>query len=65
MGAFLIGIGRVICIIFILLLGVLVWKTAEYFNSLPKYDKNSPLLAWDTLVLFLMMIYLLIKAVLM
>ena len=55
--------GRVLCILFIAVLGILVWKTAEYFNTLPKEDKNAPLLAWDALMLFLMMIYLAVRLV--
>lgn len=55
--------GRVVCAILIFILAVLVWKTAEYFNTLPDSNKVKPLLAWDVLALFVMLIALIIKLV--
>lgn len=55
--------GRAVCILFIAVLAVLIWKTAEYFNGLPEKDKNKPLLAWDVLMLFLMLIFLVLRLI--
>lgn len=55
--------GRVVCAILIFILAVLVWKTTEYFNTLPDSNKVKPLLAWDVLALFVMLIALIIKLV--
>ena len=55
--------GKVVCILFILVLAVLIWKTAEYFNRLPKHDKNAPLLAWDVLMLFIMLVSLIMRLI--
>ena len=49
-------LSRVIWIIFSVILSVLIWKTAEYFNSLSEKDKHKPLLAWNTLMMFIMLI---------
>jgi SNF family Na+-dependent transporter len=56
-------VGKVVCILFILVLSVLIWKTAEYFNGLQKTDKHTPLLAWDVLVLFITLCYFAVRLV--
>lgn len=38
------------------ILTVLIWKTAEYFNTLPKDNKHRDLLSWDILMLCCMLI---------
>jgi hypothetical protein len=55
---------KLLWIILGIILAVLVWNTAEYFNRLPENDKNKPLLAWDTFVLLFMFIYSVIKLML-
>ena len=55
--------GRVVCALLVFVLAVLVGKTVEYFNGLPEKDKNKPLIAWDTLMLFLMLIFLVVRLV--
>lgn len=55
--------GRVLCILFSVILSILIWKTAEYFNGLPEKDKNKPLIAWDVLMLVLMLIFLVVRLV--
>jgi hypothetical protein len=55
--------GRVVCTLFIAILAVLIWKTAEYFNRLPENDKNKPLIAWDVLTLFLILVYLVVRLI--
>ena len=55
--------GRVVCAILIFVLAVLIGKTVEYFNGLPEKDKIKPILAWDVLMLFLMLIFLVMRLV--
>ena len=57
----LIVVSKVISSILIFVLSVLGWKTVEYFNRLPENDKHKPLLAWDVLMLFIMLIYLVLR----
>lgn len=40
MASILVIAGKVVCILFIIVLAVLIWKTAEYFNGLPEKDKK-------------------------
>lgn len=61
----LIFAGRVVSILVIVVLAVLIWKTAEYFNTLPEKDKNKSLLAWDVLMLSVMLIVLVAKLAVM
>ena len=63
MDSILLIAGKVVCILFIVILAVLIWKTAEYFNRLQEKDKNKPLLAWDVLMLFLMLIFLVVRLI--
>lgn len=49
-------IGKLLCILFIIVLVVLIWKTGEYFNRLPVTDSDRPLIAWDWLMLLCMLI---------
>lgn len=65
MGNVLIFAGRVVGILVIVVLAVLIWKTAEYFNTLPEKDKNKALLAWDVLMLSVMLIALVAKLAVM
>lgn len=61
----LIFAGRVVSILVIVVLTVQIWKTAEYFNTLPEKDKNKSLLAWDVLMLSVMLIVLAAKLAVM
>lgn len=56
-------VGKALCILSVVVLAVLIWKTAEYFNKLPETDKNKPLIAWDVLMLFLMLMFLVYKLI--
>lgn len=47
---------KIVWILYSVVLTILIWKTAEYFNSLPENDKHKPLLAWDALMLSCMLI---------
>ena len=49
-------IGKLLCILLIIVLVVLIWKTGEYFNRLPVTDNDRPLIAWDWLALLCMLI---------
>lgn len=55
--------GRVLCILFSVILSILIWKTAEYFNGLPENDKNKPLMAWDVLMLTIMLVFLVVRLI--
>lgn len=56
-------IGRILCVLFSVILSVLIWKTAEYFTMLPDTDKHKPLIAWDMLMLFLMLALLIVRLI--
>ena len=56
-------VGRSLCVAFSLVIAGLAWKTVEYFNKLPETDTNKPLIAWDTLMLFCMLIFLVVRLI--
>lgn len=60
---FLLIVSRALCTLLTAVLAVLVWKTGEYFNKIPEADRSKPLLAWDLLVLIMVLCYLLYKLV--
>lgn len=55
--------GRWVCIFLIVVLTVLIWKTMEYFNQLPEKEKAKPVIAWDVLMLFLMLVFSVVRLV--
>ena len=55
--------GKILCILCSVILAVLVWKTAEYFNGLPERDKSKSLIAWDVIALFLMLVVTVIQLI--
>ena len=55
MSNFLEVANKLVNIISIVTLVVLVWKTAEYFNWLKNGDKGKTLIAWDCLMLIIML----------
>ena len=63
MASILVVVGKVLCILFSVILSVLIWKTAEYFNRLSENDKNKPLIAWDVLMLFIMLVFLIVRLI--
>lgn len=63
MGEVLAVAGRVLCAISSFVLAGLVWKTAQYFASLPEKDKSKPLIAWDLVVLFITWISLVVRLI--
>ena len=42
---------------------ICVWKTAEYFNTLPENNQYKSLLSWDILVLFFVGVALIMKLI--
>lgn len=58
-------VGRILCILFSVILSVLIWKTAEFFNKLPENFPAKPLIAWDTLMLFIALVFLIVRLIVM
>lgn len=50
-------------IVFLLVVVICIWKTAECFNALPQTNKYKPVIAWDLLVLFFVAIALIMRIV--
>lgn len=55
--------GRCAQLFSIAVLALLIWKTAEYFNTIPHYERVKPLLAWDIIVLIGALISIAVKLV--
>lgn len=53
----------VVAIIFLVVLAICMWKTGEYFNTLPESNKYKSVLAWDLLILFFVAIALIMRIV--
>lgn len=51
----------ILAIIFLVVVIICIWKTIEFFNSLPESNKWRGLLAWDALILFIVAVALIIK----
>ena len=58
-------VGKWVCVLLIVILTVLIWKTAEYFNQLREGAWGKSVIAWDVLMLFLMLIFSVVKLVMM
>lgn len=56
---------RVIGLVFLVVVIICIWKTAEYFNTLPESNKYKPVIAWDLLVLFFVAIASIMRIVTM
>ena len=56
-------IGKLLCILFIIVLVVLIWKTTEYFNRLPVTDNDRPLIAWNVLMLICMLSFMVFRLI--
>lgn len=54
---------RVIGLVFLAVVIICIVKTAEYFNTLPESNKYKPVIAWDLLVLFFVVVALVMKIV--
>lgn len=49
---------KIAIILFILIVALCCWKTAELFNIYPDKAKGKVILAWDIFVLFLVLVAL-------
>lgn len=54
---------KLIGLVFLIMLAICIWKTGEYFNTLPESNKYKPVIAWDLLALFLAAIALIMRIV--
>lgn len=54
---------KIIGLVFLVIVVICIWKTAEYFNTLPESNKYKSVIAWDLLVLFFVAIALIMKIV--
>ena len=54
---------KLFCIVALVIVCICIWKTAEYFNTLPEGTNYREVLAWDILVLFFVGIALVMKLI--
>ena len=54
---------RIIGLVFLVVVVICLWKTGEYFNTLPEGNQYKSVLAWDLLVLFFVAIALIMRIV--
>ena len=60
MGSILLVVGRVLGILSIVVLGVLIWKTVEYFDRIHD-EQAKTVVSFDVLALFLVQVFLIVK----
>lgn len=53
----------VVAIVFLVVVVICIWKTGEYFNTLPESNQYKSVLAWDLLVLFFVAIALIMRII--
>ncbi len=53
----------VAAIVFLVVVVICIWKTGEYFNTLPEGNQYKSVLAWDLLVLFFVAIALIMRII--
>ena len=56
-------IWKILSVILLVTVVICLWKSVEYQNTLPKGSKGAMILAWDALVMFLVVIALMIRIV--
>lgn len=54
---------KLFCIVALVIVCICVWKTAEYFNTLPENNQYKSLISWDILVLFFVGVALVMKLI--
>lgn len=54
---------KVVLLVFLVVVLLCMCKTAEYFNILPECNKYKGVIAFDLLVLFFVLVYLIMKLV--
>ena len=63
MSGFLLIACRAGLVILSFVISVLMIKTFEHFEQIPNTHRAKPVLAWDTIALFAMLVFLLVKLV--
>ena len=53
----------VAAIVFLVVVVICIWKTGEYFNTLPESNQYKSVLAWDLQVLFFVAIALIMRII--
>lgn len=54
---------KIMGLVFLVIVCICIWKTAEYFNTLLESNKYKAVIAWDLLVLFFVAVALVMKIV--
>lgn len=54
---------KFICVIFLIVVILCMWKTTEFFTGLSDMHKYRGVIAWDLLILFVVMVYLIFKTI--
>ena len=55
----------VVLVVMVVIVVICIWKTAEYFNTIPEGNKYKPVIAWDLMVLFFVAIALIMRIITM
>ena len=55
----------VVLVVMLVIVVICIWKTAEYFNTIPEGNKYKPVIAWDLMVLFFVGIALIMRIITM
>ena len=53
----------IFCILVLVITVLCIWKTGEYFNTLPESNQYKPVVAWDLILLFFVAVGLIMKIV--
>ena len=56
---------KVLDVLMLIVVVICLWKTAEYFNTIPEGNKYKPVIAWDLMVLFFVAIALIMRIITM
>ena len=55
----------VVLVVMLVIVVICIWKTTEYFNTIPEGNKYKPVIAWDLMVLFFVAIALIMRIITM
>lgn len=56
---------KLFLMVVLVVLAVCIWKTGEYFNTLPESSQYKPVIAWDLMILFFLAVGLIWKLIVM
>lgn len=56
-------VGKVIDLVFLVVVVICIWKTGEYFNTLPESNRYKPVIAWDLFILFFAVVSLIARII--